>query len=148
MSGGGPDCVDLSFGGLFAACNEACFNEVNGIPGDPTAPSVGECIFDVDCLNNGGEVMELTDPSGEMICATGTCDSGEPCNDEFPCAVGECVPLEINCHEQPLCQPEDGLIPNQLNGPLCFEPPGPAGSDSECNQARGNDCTLLDCPVP
>ena len=28
--------------------------------------------------------------------------------------------------------------------PLCFEPPGSAGSSDECNDARKNDCMVLE----
>jgi hypothetical protein len=48
--------------------------------------------------------------------------------------VVECLPLEGNCHDRPLVNEDLGLD---------FDPPGPAGSPRECNQARRNDCTVL-----
>jgi hypothetical protein len=44
----GVDCGgDAALGELFADCNAACV-------GGPSDRSIGECIGDVDCFNNGG----------------------------------------------------------------------------------------------
>ena len=40
--------------------------------------------------------------------------------------------LTNDCHSQPLC-----------NDGLCFEPPGPAGSSKECNDANKSPCTVI-----
>ena len=53
---------------------------------------------------------------------------------EFDPATGACTPVANNCHDQPLCNQDLGL---------CFEPPGPAGSTSACNQARHNSCAII-----
>jgi hypothetical protein len=84
----GPDCGgDAALDELFGDCNSACV-------GGPADRSIGECIGDVDCFNNGG------------------CRGDD------------------NCHEREL--PDE------------FQPPGPAGSAGFCNDARKNDCTVID----
>lgn len=72
--------------------------------------AVSMCIESIDCFNNGG----VFDPDSK-----------------------ECVYLEGNCHEQPLCD-------SPIAG-MCFDPPGPATSSRECRQAKANDCTIDDC---
>ncbi len=57
-------------------------------------------------------------------------------NGGHPQPDGSCVFDSNNCHERNLC-PEP-------NGPLCFQPPGPAGSSNECNAANKNNCTVID----
>jgi len=44
--------------------------------------------------------------------------------------------VEGNCHQQPLCGPGD-------SPEWCYEPPGPAGSSNECNDAIDNECFVI-----
>jgi hypothetical protein len=136
MSGGGSNCSDTSIEVLFGECNSLCA----GIPDN--AMTVTSCISALDCYNNGGKLID------DSFCQTGTCepvddlvvdqiDGGIPCNEKTICPEGfTCVPLEGNCHDQPLCL--DPVTPT-----LCFEPTGPAGSSKASNKAIANDCTIL-----
>jgi hypothetical protein len=65
-------------------------------------------------------------------------------------SIGDCITLLDNynngikngCHERDLCNPQ--VIDPQSGKPLCFDPPGPAGSADECNDARKNDCMITE----
>jgi len=130
ISGGGADCNGTSIEELFADCNSACV-------GDPSSErTVEECIAEVDCFNNGG-----TFSGGE--CFFGACNvTGNLCNSDAECLglPGACQPVE-GCHDRELCQRDEEGQP--IEGGLCFEKPGPAGSSSKCNQAIANACTVI-----
>jgi hypothetical protein len=67
----------------------------------------------------------------------GECIGGLDCfnnGGSFDQSTGSCEVLANNCHDQPLCNQD-------IN--LCFEPPGPAGSSTECNSAKDNSCTII-----
>jgi hypothetical protein len=103
-------------------------------PADP--PTVNECISELDCFNNGGQVI-----NGD--CALGTCENQPeiPCGDEsgscpdFMAAPQDCVPFEGNCHASPLCN-EGFFCPKKT----------PASSPKACREARHNGCTIDSCP--
>jgi len=121
VSGGGADCSGTSVDQLFADCNAACVGNTR---------QVGFCIDTFDCLNNGG-FFDGTE------CHKGTCANGATCGDNEQCPDGSaCSPLENNCHDQPLENEELGID---------FEPPGPAGSTAECNDAKAKKqtCTVI-----
>ncbi|MGK2924642.1 MAG: hypothetical protein ACSLE2_03390, partial [Lysobacterales bacterium] len=84
----------------------------------------------IDCFNNGGYWAggSCTNNPGACSISGGLCDVN---NDTCDGGLGDvCEPdPQENCHERELCQEE---------GPLCFQPPGPAGSSGECNVARKN----------
>ena len=126
ISGGGADCEGVGiFEARFQACNAACAASSSSID------TIGDCIDDIDCLNNGG----ILHPSG--FCQTGTCsgESEAPCNKNTYCGEESiCVPLEGTCHDQALVNEELGLF---------FQPPGPAASQKLCNDAIGNDCVVI-----
>ena len=54
----------------------------------------------------------------------------------FDPATGACGASISSCHDRDL-----------VNGCFSFNPPGPAGSPKECNDARKDNCTIL-CSVP
>lgn len=65
-------------------------------------------------------------------------------------SIGDCITLldDYNnglgngCHDRALCNPQ---VVDPVSGkPLCFEPPGSAGSSDECNDARKNDCMVTE----
>jgi hypothetical protein len=130
LSGGSSDCSDISLGFLFEDCDAVCIKADTSEPNDPNAPSIEEieeCIFELDCFNNGG-VLSV---DGWL-----------------------CEPALDSCHDRDLCPADDpngnGLPPTELNGltdpnGFCFEPPGPAGSGPECKAAIQNECTVLSC---
>ena len=127
MTNGNGDCFDVSIGADFESCNAAC------AAGDKSA--YDHCGDVIDCFNNGGVLLD------NGMCQIGTCaGSGEPCDEDEACGLDDmggevaCVPLEGNCHDQPLVNESLGLD---------FDPPGPAGSSKACNRARKNGCTLL-----
>lgn len=129
MTNGNGDCFGVSAENTFASCNEACRFE--------DEDEYGHCIDAMDCFNNGGRLLD------NGMCQTGTCASdGSPCDGDDACGLDdagrpvECLPLEDNCHSQPLFNADLGLD---------FDPPGPAGSPKACNDAKKNDCTLFDC---
>jgi len=122
---GSTDCSGVSIFEVFKACNKACADGNTTAIVDTTEI---DCIGAIDCFNNGGK------PDPLIGCQTGECANQDPCNDETPCTdLTACVPLANNCHSQPLCN-EDGL---------CFEPPGPAGSQSASKAAQKNNCTVI-----
>ena len=129
----GGDCetvtdpfVDVSFDD----CNALCAGDMLVDP-----PSIGECVDQLDCFNNGGQVI-----MGD--CAYGTCaGDGEYCGGDFgDCALymdepQECVDFPGNCHEQDLCNEDIGVCPES----------GPASSSAACREANSNSCTIDDC---
>ncbi|MGH7894985.1 MAG: hypothetical protein ACREQL_09965, partial [Candidatus Binatia bacterium] len=90
----GPDCGgDAGLGDLFADCNAACL----GLPG---APTVGDCISEVDCFNNGGVTNQdglcVADPGGSCHdrdlpdnLVLGSADTPQACHGarKSPCTV-------------------------------------------------------------
>lgn len=129
---------------LYSECNILC---------DPNAAyqppvDVGYCINSLDCLNNGGTILE------GGYCKTGTCSD----NPNMPCNGGDlsfcgtdaiCVPDVQTCHDQPLCLHVNG---QPVPGTPCFPETGPAGSAKMCNDANKNKCTIIgpgeyDCKV-
>ncbi len=121
ISGGGSDCSCSETEDLFADCNNACI-------GAPSTHTVAQCVALLDCLNDGGE------PLRDGFCKTGTCANGEPCNLSTPCAdLSACTPTQ-GCDDQ--------LLVNQSLR-LNFDPPGPAGSEVDCNSAINNRCAVL-----
>ena len=129
----GDDCetvTDPFMGVSFDDCNDLCAGNMLVDP-----PTIGECISQLDCFNNGGQVV-----LGE--CAFGTCaGDGEYCGGDFgDCglfmdAPQDCVDFPGNCHDQVLCNEDIGVCPKAA----------PASSSSACREARGNDCTIDDC---
>jgi len=115
----------------FADCNAVC----EGTPPDP-APSVGDCVSQLDCFNNGGQIV-----SGS--CATGTCESQPEiacggdhgsCPD-FNALPQACIPFENNCHSQEMCNELIDFCPKNT----------PASSPKACQEARFDDCTIDSC---
>ncbi|MFH1110481.1 MAG: HYR domain-containing protein [Planctomycetota bacterium] len=122
VSGFGDDCGGNAYlAGLFSYCNNACL-------GGSTSANT-QCRNEIDCFNNGGHFL-ITG-----FCQTGTCANGAACNGSTPCAdLSPCTPLPGNCHDRPLVNDALGLD---------FDPPGPAGSEADCNSAIGNNCAVL-----
>ena len=136
VSGGAGHCdqllakyIDVSFDD----CSDVCAGNPPAV--DP--PSVGDCIGQLDCFNNGGQVV-----SGK--CATGTCESqpelvcgGEygSCPD-FNALPQACIAFANNCHAQEVCNEGLGFCPKKT----------PASSSSACREARFNECTIDSCP--
>ena len=93
-----------------------------------------------DCTNVSiQDVFQACDAA----CAAGDPSAADTCIGLLDCFnnggtidnTGSCVSGGTNnCHNQP-------LINDSLN--LNFEPPGPAGSSNECNDALGNTCTVI-----
>ncbi len=112
-------------------CSDLC---AGNPPADP--PSIQQCISQLDCFNNGGQVID-----GQ--CAKGTCEAQPElyCGGAFgSCpdylsAPQACVRFPDNCHDQPLCNEGLGFCPNKT----------PASSSSACREARKNDCTIDSC---
>jgi hypothetical protein len=116
----------------FDECNALCAGEDVGDDG----PTIGDCIGDLDCYNNGGEITE-----GE--CALGTCSvTGELCGaDAGACPLVNDVPQGCdefpgNCHDAEFCQEAIDVCPERL---------GPASSSKACREAKRNDCTIDEC---
>jgi len=120
---------------LFSECNTLC---------DPKSAydplvDVGYCINSLDCVNNGGTVLE------GGYCKTGTCSDNpnNPCNSGDMSFCGKdaiCVADVQTCHDQPLCLHVDG---KPVPGAPCFNETGPAGSTNACNTANKNACTVI-----
>jgi hypothetical protein len=124
---GGNFCSSLQLSPVFQDCNaNVCTGNASQL-----GLSVGDCIAQLDCFNNGGQF-----DSGSNNCFTGTCgnDGVTLCNGSTNCGTFQCVNFPSNCHDRPLC--------NQTLG-VCFNDPGPAGSPNECNNARDNMCTII-----
>ncbi len=143
MSGGASDCSDiLAASSLFATCNDTCTDATDADgTNDPTTDEITGCVFEVDCLNNGGNPFLIPD-----VCVTGNCsETGDLCSGIcLPDSGGNpqtCEPFTGNCHDQPL-----ELVDDVGTVLLDFEPPGPAGSSNACNLAKQNTCTLFTCP--
>src|SRR6185369_1046499 len=118
----------------FQDCSDICA----GLPVvDP--PTVGECIGQLDCFNNGGQVI-----LGTGKCATGTCPNEQVltyCGGDFGACplinevAQDCVAFENNCHAQAMCNEEINFCPKNT----------PASSPKACQEARFDDCTIDDC---
>ena len=138
VTNGSATCDGVSINDLFDNCNLLCDANAGN---DPVGYTVGGCIAQIDCFNNGGVFA-----GGE--CTTGTCsnDPNEGCtqDDLSNCAIGaECVPLEDNCHEATFEDfefelPNDGLPESDP----CFEHQGPADG-ADCKAAKKTDCTVI-----
>jgi hypothetical protein len=107
-----------------ADCSEASiaalFSDCNlACQGLAATRTVSDCIGAIDCFNNGGTYNE----------ATGVCEPGGP----------------GNCHEQALPLADLPLPNNDPSTGRCYGQQGPAGSPDECNEARGNSCSVFDC---
>ena len=120
---------------LFSECNTWCD------PNTPDAQTVntGYCIQSLDCLNNGGTVLE------GGYCKTGTCSDNpnNPCNGGDLSFCGKdaiCVADVQTCHDQPLCLHVDG---KPVPGAPCFPETGPAGSSNACQDANKTACTVI-----
>jgi hypothetical protein len=124
ISGFGSDCDDPSLSELFNGCNMACI-------GSEDVDEITGCIDAVDCFNNGGEYNYETG-----FCKIGECSiTHADCEDNGDCPVTQsCVPTDGNCHDRDLCNENLGL---------CFDPPGPAGSGKQCNDAIASACTVI-----
>ncbi len=69
-------------------------------------------------------------------------------------SVDECITLidDYNngafnrCHDRVLCNPQ--VLDPKTGQPLCFDPPGAAGSPGACNDARKNDCMVIEKSRP
>ncbi len=69
-------------------------------------------------------------------------------------SVGDCIGLldaynnglDTRCHDRALCNPE--VIDPVSGAPLCFEPPGSAGSAGACNDAKKSDCMVIEKFTP
>jgi len=80
-SGGGSDCNNISFGGVFTSCNTDCADPMT------LTDRVSMCIEQVDCFNNGG-VWNDTDPAA-MYCHL---DGPNSCHDQpltFEITIGD-----------------------------------------------------------
>ncbi|HEY3172355.1 MAG TPA: hypothetical protein VGK86_07245 [Thermoanaerobaculia bacterium] len=87
------------------------------------------------CAN--GEVTATVDSTTfNCIDALDCFNNGGTGLDEFGVCTGD-----SGCHERPLV---NGCF--SCPGSNCFEPPGPAGSPRECNDARKDNCTIF-CSV-
>jgi len=131
---GAADCddvveryVDVSFSG----CDALCSGE-----GDEDGPTMNECIAQLDCFNNGGQMIE-----GE--CAKGTCavDTELLCGFDYPaCPLIDdqrqrCRRFAGSCYRSDLCQEELNVCPDKTR----------ASSPSACKEAKNNDCTIDSC---
>jgi hypothetical protein len=99
-------------------------------------PTINDCIHELDCYNNGGEIIE-------GACVLGTCSvTGELCGaDAGTCPDVNDVPQECedfpgNCHDAEFCQEAIDVCPDNV---------GPASSSRACREASRNDCTIDDC---
>jgi hypothetical protein len=123
-SNGNADCTDVSIEEIFQICNAVC-------EGTDSTYSVQECIFLIDCWNNGGGPVEMG-------------------------GFWTCQPMYPSCHSMSLGICEDGTICTEANtisdweGGLICDSDGsrcsqsPASSSKACSYARRNDCTPLD----
>ena len=129
MSGGDGDCSGTSVHGMLTQCNLAC-------TGQASDRTVNECIAEIDCFNNGGYWDGDVCVQGPGICS----DSGVECDDDNPCPgdknIDHCERYADSCHTRELCLSDDPEI-------LCFEPPGPAGSSTDCKLARKNNTYVV-----
>lgn len=151
LSGESADCdVILPVAG---ACDELCAG------GEPAGVTLGSCIAQLDCFNNGGRFVP------DMGCALGECASEGFlfCGGDFGgcpdlCTAIDpmthmcvattpqaCVPFPDSCHERDLCPADiDGDGTPDGHG-FCFEPVAGASSSRECHHAETNSCTIDSC---
>jgi hypothetical protein len=123
----GGTTTDL--GKLFKTCNTACIANNN-------AGAIALCISQLDCSNNGGEIV-----GGK--CALGTCSATKTyCGGGYgtcPISVypsNTCEPFPGNCHDQPL---DAGAV-------YLSEPPNPADPQL-CHEATQSTNTLFTAGV-
>jgi hypothetical protein len=127
----GSDCdeavqtyVDVSF----SECDDLCAD------GSEDGAAIQQCITELGCFNNGGQVID-----GK--CALGRCEVDESslCGSEYGKCPGSgqaCIPFPGNCHSAILCNEELGVCPKKAS----------ASSSNACREAKGNGCTVTDCP--
>ncbi|HEY2772667.1 MAG TPA: hypothetical protein VGK20_01315 [Candidatus Binatia bacterium] len=140
----------------FSDCSALC-------AGTPVqnGPTLGDCVSQLDCFNNGGHIVDggcatgtcevNTDtncggdlgscPSLPQACTQGgTCevDTQTACDINTPCpnVPQTCVPFEGNCHAAEMCNEGIGFCPKNT----------PASSPHACQEARFDDCTIDSCP--
>jgi hypothetical protein len=124
VSDGVADCSSTPlYSTLFASCNALCATS------GASKAALTACVSQIDCLNNGGQL----DVNGN--CGGGTCANGDVCTIGTVCADGlDCAGAPGNCHQQ--------LLVNSALG-FNFDPPGAAGSSTECNSAIKNTCKVI-----
>jgi len=113
VSGAGSDCAGLpDWQFIFDGCNVACEEQ--------ETEGYQPCIDALDCLNNGGNIVDLE----PVTCQTGTCQPldgsdpvGEPCGKNLPpCPEGfTCISLTETCHTSLLGICADGSICTEEN---------------------------------
>lgn len=142
VTNGSATCDGVSINDAFDACNLVCDGDTTN---NPAGYTVGGCIAQIDCFNNGG----VWDPADGGSCSTGTCsnDSTQTCtqDDLSNCGVGaECIPYPNNCHEAEFGDFENVVLPNDtlLETDECFEKQGPA-DNADCKGAKKTDCTVI-----
>ena len=141
VTNGSATCDGVSINDVFDNCNLMCDAAAGN---NPAGYTVGGCIAQIDCFNNGGQ----WDPADGGSCFTGTCsnDPNEHCtqDDLSNCGVGaECVPLEDNCHEATFEDFEFDLPNDSLpETDPCFEHQGPADG-ADCKAAKKTECTVI-----
>ncbi len=104
ISGGDCDTILAKYVDVsFSDCSDVC-------EGNPPVdgPTVQECIGNLDCFNNGGQMID-------DVCV---------------------YDILGNCHDAPLCNEALGVCPKKT----------PASSPNACREARGNSCTIDNCP--
>lgn len=133
---GRDDCDAFVLGKVdvaFSTCNDVCA----GLDAGPDAPSVSECIDQLACFNDGGEIVD-----GK--CALGTCrtDTNLYCGGDYdrcPDVEGQpqpCGKFDGNCREQALCNEALGVCPMRTG----------KSSKLACREATRDDCTVDSCP--
>jgi hypothetical protein len=128
--GGSCDRITRRFVDVgFDACNSLCAGDAAD-----DAPTVAECIRQMECFNTGGRMTG-------GVCTLGRCANGSSCGAEAGhCSTGSCEPFEDACSRRDLCNVE-------LAAPALLCPAGDqrASSASLCKVARANACTVDSC---
>ena len=134
ITGGNCDDIVMNYIDVtFSDCSDLCATGSQA----PGGPSVRQCINQLDCFNNGGQLI-----GGK--CALGTCEQNESlfCGGGYascPRISGRtqaCEPFQGNCQSAPLCNEALGVCPKNTS----------TSSDKACREANSNDCTIDSCP--
>jgi len=142
LSGSNGNC-NGALSGVMEVSYDDCSDVCAGNPPAVDPPSVGDCIHELDCFNNGGTIA-----GGQ--CVTGSCEVDVHlfCGGE----AGDCPDLPDgpddgdlpdpqpcinfpNCHANPICNDGLGFCPKKT----------PASSSAACKEAKFDDCTIDDC---
>jgi len=146
VSNFGPDCGgDANLDALFSDCNDTCIDESG-------TRSIGQCVEEVDCFNNGGQFYNMADSdcceaSGGMGCEVDFCEQSV-CSYDLYCCTDE---WDLKCADEAAADPYCGYCSDLCITGICSIDNLPCSDDLLCGleqdcEAIPNNCHSMEIP--